>query len=119
MNLADDPWIPVLFGNGSPGRVSLHKAFSQGSNITDLALRPHERIALMRLLICIAQAALDGPADEDDWKACGGRVLTSALDYLRRCQHAFELFGNGQRFLQIANLKKPANKSGADDEEGN
>jgi CRISPR system Cascade subunit CasA len=70
----------------------------------------------MRLLICIAQAALDGPADYDDWKDCRSRIVSSAVDYLRNWRHAFELFGDGQRFLQVANLTKAATKSTGDDD---
>jgi CRISPR system Cascade subunit CasA len=46
--------------------------------------------------------------------------VPSALDYLRRWQPTFELFGKGQRFLQVANLNRPTTKSnGGDDDEGN
>jgi len=62
MNLTIDPWIPIVRANGQPGTVSLCDAFAHGEHIRDLAVRPHERIAVMRLVICIAQAALDGPA---------------------------------------------------------
>lgn len=114
MNLTTEPWIPVVWDNGKPGVVSLVNAFSRGHEIQDLSVRPHERIALMRLVICITQAALDGPADADDWKTCWPRIVPSALDYLKRWQHAFELFGNGQRFLQVSQLQKQR-----DDDEGN
>ena len=120
MNLTIEPWIPVVQVDGRPGTVSLREMFERGHQIQDLAVRPHERIALMRLLICIAQSALDGPEDYDDWNSCRPRIASAAFDYLMRWQHAFELFGNGQRFLQVANLKRPANKSSGDgDDEGN
>lgn len=115
MNLTTEAWIPIVWNEGKPGTVSLREAFERGHEIRDLAVRPHERIALMRLLICIAQAALDGPTDYDDWKACPPRIVPSALEYLDHWRHAFELFGNGQRFLQVANLKKPAKKSNEDE----
>jgi CRISPR system Cascade subunit CasA len=118
MNLTTEAWIPIVWNHGEPGAVSLREAFERGHEIQDLAVRPHERIALMRLLICIAQAALDGPTDYDDWKACPPHIVPSALEYLNRWRQAFELFGNGQRFLQVANLKKPAEKSNADEDEG-
>lgn len=114
MNLTTEPWIPVVWDNGKPGVVTLADAFSRGHEIQDLSVRPHERIALMRLLICITQAALDGPTDADDWKTCQPRIVPSALEYLTRWQHAFELFGNGQRFLQVSQLQKQK-----DDDEGN
>jgi CRISPR system Cascade subunit CasA len=60
MNLSTDAWIPIVWIEGKSGIVSLREAFERGHRIQDLAVRPHERIALMRLLICIAQAALDG-----------------------------------------------------------
>jgi CRISPR system Cascade subunit CasA len=120
MNLAIEPWIPVVQVDGRPATVSLREMFESGHQIQDLAVRPHERIALMRLLICIAQSALDGPEDYDDWKVCRERIAPAALDYLDRWQHAFELFGNGQRFLQVSKLKKPKNKSsGEEEEDGN
>ena len=119
MNLTTDAWIPIVWTGGQPGHVGLREAFGRGEEIRDLAVRPHERIALMRLLICIAQAALNGPADHEDWKACRLRIAPSALDYLRRWQHAFELFGNGPRFLQVTRLERPAKCSKSDDDAGN
>ncbi len=118
MNLTTDPWIPIVWTDGNPGTVSLREAFERGHEIQDLAVRPHERIALMRLLNCIAQAALDGPADDGDWKTCAPRIAQAALDYLERCQPAFELSGDNQRFLQVSGLEKRASKKGEDEERG-
>jgi CRISPR system Cascade subunit CasA len=115
MNLTTDPWIPIVWNDGRAGMVSLRDAFERGADIQDLAVRPHERIALMRLLICVAQAALDGPQDRADWQKCRPRIASAATAYLEKWQHAFELFGNGQRFLQVNNLK-PAGKASDDDE---
>ena len=101
MNLTTDAWIPIVWKDGSPGTVGLLDAFRRGHEIQDLAVRPHERVALMRLLICIAQAALDGPADYEGWGTCRARIAESALDYLGRWHGAFELLGEGPRFLQM------------------
>lgn len=60
MNLVTEPWIPVVGIDGGHRLASLEQVFAEGRQFADLAVRPHERIALMRLLICIAQAALDG-----------------------------------------------------------
>jgi CRISPR system Cascade subunit CasA len=120
MNLTTDAWIPIVWNDGKPGTVSLREAFERGHEIQDLAVRPHERVAVMRLLICVAQAALDGPTDFDEWKTCRPKIVPAALDYLKRWRAAFELFGNGQRFLQAANLKGLATGSKTGDEgEGN
>ena len=118
MNLTTDDWIPIVWNGGTPGTVNLRAAFERGHEIQDLVLRPHERIAVMRLLICVAQAALDGPEDGDHWKCCRPQIVPKALEYLARWKHAFELFGTGQRFLQVANLKKPAVASAVGDMEG-
>lgn len=69
MNLVKDPWIPVVMQDGTPELVSLRDVFAKGEEIADLAANPCQRIALMRLLICIAQAALDGPKDEEIGRA--------------------------------------------------
>ncbi len=115
MNLTTDPWIPVVRGDGRPDLVSLRQAFAEGRQITDLSVRPHERIALLRLLICVAQVALDGPEDEEAWRACLDQLPARVCAYLDRWHHAFELFGNGPRFLQVANLQSTR----WDDDEGN
>ncbi len=105
MNLTTGKWIPVVWDDGRADRVSLLDAFRQGDRIRDLAVRPHERIALMRLLLCVAQAALDGPRDRAEWTRCRDRLPKAAADYLAKWRRAFELFGEGQRFLQVANLQ--------------
>lgn len=116
MNLTTDKWIPIIWNNGTPDKVSLLDAFLQGDEIRDLAVRPHERIALMRLLICIAQVALDGPKDRDDWRTCRPRLACSAADYLGKWKHAFELFGEGQRFLQLPNVVRARESREGDDD---
>jgi len=113
MNLTTDPWIPIVRTDGKPGKVSLHDAFARGHEVRDLVCRPHERIALMRLLICVAQAALDGPEDREDWTACRNRMRDSVADYLRKWHGGFELFGDGPRFLQVEGVT-PTKSKGAD-----
>ncbi|HON48891.1 MAG TPA: type I-E CRISPR-associated protein Cse1/CasA, partial [Kiritimatiellia bacterium] len=103
MNLVKEPWIPVVMQDGKPARVSLRDAFAKGEDIADLAANPCQRIALMRLLICVAQAALDGPKDEEDWLACKPRLVPAVLSYLDTWQHRFNLFGE-HAFLQVDGL---------------
>lgn len=108
MNISTDPWIPTVLVDGSPASVSLREAFERGHEIRDLAVRPHERVAAMRLLLCVAQAAIDGPEDQGDWQDCCPRIIPAALTYLKQWDEAFELFGSGERFLQVPNLEKSA-----------
>ena len=102
MNLTIDPWIPALRADGRRDLFSLQDLFAQAHELRDLAVKPHERIALMRLLLCITQAALDGPADEGEWEACQPLIQPRVRDYLAKWKAAFELFGEGQRFLQLS-----------------
>ncbi len=111
MNLTTDLWIPIVWNSGETGQVSLRDAFLRGHEIRDLAVRPHERIALMRLLICVAQAALDGPKDRADWKTCRDRIAKETDRYLKKWGFAFELLGPGPRFLQMKGIT-PTETSG-------
>jgi CRISPR system Cascade subunit CasA len=106
MNLVTDPWIPILKVDGSHVTASLQQVFSEGNDYADLAVRPHERISLMRLLICIAQAALGGPADIDEWDEAPQNLPKAATRYLGRNQECFELFHDEKPFLQIPRLEK-------------
>ena len=105
MNLTIDPWVPALRAAGRRELFSLQDLFARAHELRDLAVRPHERIALMRLLLCITQAALNGPEDEDEWVDCQPRIQPAVRDYLEKWKAAFELFGEGERFLQFTGLK--------------
>ena len=100
MNLTFDPWIPVIGDDGRQRSVSLHDLFASAHELRDLSVKPHEKIALLRLLTCITQAALDGPKDYDAWETCRGSIQSAAKCYLDKWSASFELFGDGLRFLQ-------------------
>ena len=68
MNVAFDDWIPVVTTAGERQLASLCEVLSNGGQFADLAVRPHERVALMRLFLCVAHAALDGPKDYSEWR---------------------------------------------------
>jgi len=103
MNLIGDPWIPVVDRDGNRVLVGLEQVFGRGDNLRDLVVTPPERIALMRLLVCIAQAALDGPRDEDEWRTCRERMGPAARAYLAQRRGLFELWGE-RAFLQVPGL---------------
>jgi len=112
-NLVDEPWLPVTLADDFPGRdacgalprVSLREVFEHGDKIVDLRCYPHERIALMRLLICIAQRALNGPRDEKDWRRCRERLAKETSKYLEREKERFNFLGDRLRFLQVKNRR--------------
>jgi len=108
MNLVTGDWIPVVFNNGETKLIGLKELYEKAEKIIDLVLNPPQRISVMRLLICIAQAALDGPKDETEWLKCEKRIIPEALQYLEARINKFNLYDDKQPFLQIVDLK--ANK---------
>jgi CRISPR system Cascade subunit CasA len=140
-NLTVEPWIPVVWRDGrrTPERVSLRDAFALGTEILDLAGGPHERVALLRLLICVAQAALNGPPTRAAWGKLGPpqdatfsdlKAKVAAYLALHDQTHPdgkFWLFHPTYPFLQVAGLSAPPQKktkghkdesSEVEDEEG-
>jgi hypothetical protein len=115
MNIATDPWLPVVLVAGRSEAVSLRDAFARAHEIRDLSLRPDERISVMRLLLCISHAALDGPANRKEWRACREWIAPAVGDYLDRTAQAFNLFGDSRRFLQVdlKPIKTRGDKSGS------
>lgn len=124
MNLVTEAWIPVVGLDGKPvvgldGKpdISLMQVFTDGRQFSDLAVRPHERIALMRLFICIAQAALKGPEDIEAWDNAPATLPLAAKEYLEAWVKSFDLFDSEKPFLQIAQIAKLP-KAGKTDESG-
>jgi CRISPR system Cascade subunit CasA len=113
MNVAFDPWIPVVTLEGKPKLASLCEVLTQGHLLADLSVRPHERVSLMRLFLCVAHAALDGPKDYDEWREVPARLPDAARKYLEKWRDSFELFHPTKPWLQIASLE-----SGKSAEEG-
>lgn len=110
MNLLNDRWIPVLFENGNSELIGLKQLYRDAETIRDLDVNPPQRIALMRLLLCITQAALDGPENEEDWKTCRDRIIPKSLAYLAARTDKFDLYGD-QPFLQVKTLIPTNNES--------
>lgn len=86
--------------DGRAETMGLHDLFRRSAAIADLDVSAHERISLMRLLVCITQAALGAPDDSDEWEGWGGDLEEKSCAYLQQWMPHFELFGDGPRFLQ-------------------
>lgn len=104
MNLVDDPWIPCIRRDGMVRPASLRDCFTC-DDIVDLAVRPHERVALMRLLLCVSYAAAGIPEDYDGWEGLRERLPLEVPAYLDQWRDAFELFHPQKPFLQVAGLR--------------
>jgi CRISPR system Cascade subunit CasA len=99
-NLTTDPWVPVRWLDGRSTSVSLNELFTYASQIADLAVPPHERISILRLLVCIAQSAHGAPETSDDWDGWDAGLEASVAGYLTKWNDQFHLMGDGTRFLQ-------------------
>lgn len=118
MNVAFDPWIPVISVIGERKLVSLEEVFTQGEKYADIVVRPHERVALMRLFICVAHAALNGPKDYSEWCDVPVNLSGAASNYLSKWKESFELFHEEKPWLQVAGLNAlPAAKKTQEDVE--
>lgn len=104
-NLIDEPWIPVA----DKGRVSLRQVFTE-PGLRALGGNPVEKIALLKLLLAIAQAAAT-PDDEDAWRAMGADGLASrCIAYLEQWHDHFDLYGE-RPFLQVPAIAAAERKS--------
>lgn len=105
LNLCTDPWLPVRMQSGDCRRLSLEDFFLHAREISDMVLAAHERIAIMRLLICITQRAINGPQDREEWDECKDSIPHNAVAYLKEWRHAFNLIGEDGAFLQPSGVK--------------
>lgn len=108
MNLVTDSWLPVTNSSKQLCYISLNQLFEQSEEWLDLVLKPHERVSVMRFLICIVQAALGEP-EKYKWDEILNEIPKASLNYLTKWQENFNLFDEKKPFLQIADLK-PFNK---------
>lgn len=104
-NLIDEPWIPIA----DVGRVSLGQLF-RNPDYRALGGNPVQKIALMKLLLAIAQDAAT-PDDETGWQALSADALAECcLAYLQKWHHRFYLYGD-EPFLQIPAIARAEIKS--------
>ena len=104
-NLIDEPWIPVT----DVGRVSLEQVFSQ-AEFRSLMGNPVQKVAVMKLLLAIAQAACT-PADDDEWQDMGSEGMArKCLAYLQQWHDCFFLYGE-RPFLQMPAIAAAALQS--------
>ncbi len=120
MNVAFDPWIPVVTTSGKRDLVSLFAVLAEGERFADLAVRPHERVALMRLFLCVAHAALNGPKDYNEWCEVPQLLPNAVRKYLKTWEDSFELFHDTKPWLQVAELNPipSAKETDSDDDKG-
>lgn len=104
-NLCTDPWIPVTLTGSGTALLGLKDLFARLEGIRDLVLSPKERIAVMRLLLCIAQRALDGPEDAEAREECREDIIPRSMAYLQQWKQSFDMSGENGAFLQVPGLQ--------------
>lgn len=103
-NLIDEAWLPVA----DVGRVSLRDIFTH-PEYRALGGNPVQKIAILKLLQAIAQAAAT-PEDEAQWQQLGWQKMADQVcDYLDQWHDRFYLYGS-QPFLQMLAIAKAALK---------
>lgn len=104
-NLIDEPWIPVA----DHGRVSLRQIFTH-PEYRSLGGSPVQKIALLKLLLAIAQSAAT-PDNEASWKTLGAQGLAEGCQvYLDKWHDRFYLYGE-RPFLQMPAIKRAKTQS--------
>lgn len=104
-SLINEPWIPI----SDVGKVNLKQFFSE-TTYRALGGNPIQKIALMKLLLAIAQAAAT-PDDDSTWEELGTKGLArNCLAYLEKWSDSFWLYGE-KPFLQIPAIAQAATQS--------
>ena len=98
LNLISDPWIPVLRKDGTRATIAPWQMADDGLAFPDWP-RPDLNIACLELLVGLVRL-VDPPADPDDWEARARPDPERLRARLAPFAPAFELMGDGPRFLQ-------------------
>ncbi len=103
-NLIDEAWLPVA----DIGKVSLRDIFTH-PQYRALGGNPVQKIAILKLLQAIAQAAV-APKDVIEWRELGWQGMAKQVcDYLDQWHDRFYLYGS-QPFLQMPAIARAALK---------
>lgn len=98
LNLIRDPWIPVVMHDGTRRTIAPWQVADSGIAALDWP-RMDFNIACLELLIGLLFLA-DPPEDDEDWEARRAPDAPRLRERLARFEPAFNLLGDGPRFLQ-------------------
>jgi CRISPR system Cascade subunit CasA len=107
-NLINDPWIPVIRKSGeriSIAPLELVDRYAEDPVVALDAPRPDFNGALIQFLIGLVQTTCP-PVNESEWRKKFSRPPTSEELHsaFKRYAHAFNLDGDGARFMQDLDL---------------
>lgn len=102
-NLLDEPWVSVLYRDGTGGRINLSQAMRDAAKLQLAYSNPLDRLAVFRFILalgywCYANTSLE-PSE--------GHPLPSRWEaWLQENRSFFELFGPDKRFMQVEGLQR-------------
>lgn len=107
-NLIYEPWIRVRHLDGSVDQLSIIDTLATAHELAGVVGEiPTQTFAITRLLLTILHCALDGPADEDEWKELWLRSelpIEQVRGYLSEFRDRFDLLDQAQPFFQVSDL---------------
>lgn len=112
MNLINSPWIPVASGKTITLK-SLREIFNEPLRGQIRCPTPMEDVAIQRLLVAIAMAALQPRSTEDidKWVKNPLPAASLILEYLEKWHDRFELFSLRHPFMQVEGMTQEATTS--------
>lgn len=107
-SLLHEPWIEVQLRDGSDTALSIRDVFARADDIVEvLGESPTQSLAIMRLLLAILHAALEGPEGETAWRElyeASALPVDKVEQYLREYEDRFYLVHPQTPFYQVNSL---------------
>ena len=99
-NLLEQSWIPTV----NKKHINLCEVFSDKS-ITGLGGNPTQKISILKLVLAVAQRALDIKTEDQLYKLTEQVIVEKCLAYLKEHHDSFYLYGR-KPFLQMTNISE-------------
>lgn len=105
-NLLHEPWIPVLYHDGTYTRIGIRKTLEDAARIRQIAASsPMDRVALLRFLLALLYWSRGIPPDQDTTTP-SEQFSPGWFSKLDEHKESFNLLGDGERFYQNDGYKK-------------
>jgi len=104
MNLVNDAWIRVRLQDNRFTTYGLKDLFQNLDNIMFINESAIVRMSLIRMLVCISQAAIDGPDNMEEWTRIKDTFKDSAIEYINNKVDLFDLYGD-RAFMQVPSIE--------------
>lgn len=115
-SLLEGRWIPVLWADGTYGRVGIKKAFEEAGDIRQIAAsNPMDVFAVHRFLLTLLywKADLAGGVEGVRVSLLAGESPSAVLDGIEKEAHYFDLFDGKTPFMQDPSVAGTKEKKSA------